>query len=342
MKKFVLLTFIIFILIACNTNPALFTPKSTNTLSPFENTLNLIPTFTRTPFQPLPPTYTRTITPTPVNTSTPTNTPTYFTSTPTLWNDNLISPPDQVKILILGSDWRSGSGFRTDIIVFIAINPKDKTITAVSFPRDLYVFIPGHEQNRINVAQALGGFGLISDTFSENFNIRPDYYVMTNLQGFINIIDIIGGIDVEVASHLSDKCDLPQTYQGYCTVKPGTIHMDGDTALWYVRSRYTTSDFDRMRRSQEVLEAIFKKMLSVGVVSQALNFYNLVVENIETDIPLDTILSLIIIAPDISVRKYIIGPSETTPYRVPETGTQVLIPDEIAIQNLLRQALYLY
>ena len=82
----------------------------------------------------------------------------------------------------MGSDWRPGSGFRTDIIVLIAINPNNKTITAVSFPRDLYISIPGHEQNRINVAQALGGFGLMSDTFSENFNIRPDYYIMANLQ----------------------------------------------------------------------------------------------------------------------------------------------------------------
>ena len=118
--------------------------------------------------------------------------------------------------------------------------------------------------------------------------------------------------------------------------------MNGETALWYVRSRYTTSDFDRMRRSQEILEAIFKKMLNLDVVSQALYLYNLVIDNVETNLPLDTILSLIMITPDITVRKFVIGASETTPYRIPESGAQVLIPDETAIQNILRQALYLY
>ena len=164
---------------------------------------------------------------------------------------------------------------------------------------------------------------------------------MANLQGFVSIIETLGGIDVSAAYRLSDKCDLPQAYQGYCTVEPGVVHMDGNTALWYVRSRYTTSDFDRMRRSQEVMNAILQRMLSLDAVLRAPELYNLLINNVETNMPMNTILSMVVLAPNVKLRKFIIGASETTPYRVPENGAQVLLPDEFAIQEILRQALYL-
>jgi len=342
MKKLYLVAILVLILIACNTNLFPLTQNFNGPNIDLTSIINISNSSTCTPFQPLPPTSTSTVTPTPVDTNTPTLTPTYFTPTAKLWNNNLIAPNDQVNILVLGSDWRPGAGYRTDIIILISINPKDHIISAVSFPRDLYVSIPGHEMNRINVAHALGGFSLLSDTFYENFNIRPDHYVMTNLNGFKNIIDSMGGIEVNAARQLTDKCDLPQSNNGYCSVLPGIIYMDGATALWYVRSRYTTSDFDRMRRSQEVMSAIFYKMLSLDVILKAPTFYNLFINNINTDLNSDTIFSLITILPNITIRKFIIGTSETTPYRVPENGAQVLIPDHIAIQNILKQALYLY
>jgi len=307
-----------------------------------QNILLTLPTSTRTPFQPLPPTPTATITLTPTNTLTPTQTAIFFTPTPTLWNQNLVTPSNQVQILVLGSDRRAGVGFRTDTIILVTINPKHNIVTAVSFPRDLYVNIPGHGMNRINVAMALGGFNLLANTFFENFQVRPDYYILTDLSGFVGIINSLGRIHVNVAQRLSDKCDLPEAVNGYCVINPGMINMNGETALWYIRSRYTTSDFDRLRRSQEVMESIFNRMLSLDVVVKAPELYNQFRNSVETNMPMDTILAFVLLAPHIEIRKYMIGSSETTPFRVPESGAQVLIPNEIAIQNKLIKAIYLY
>ena len=175
----------------------------------------------------------------------PTNRP----PTKTPWVNNAELPEGQRKILILGSDSRGDGGFRTDVILLLILNPQQGTASAVSFPRDLYVNIPGVGQDRINTAMVYGGFSLLAATFEANFGVRPDSYVLTNFGGFVEIVNSLGGIEVNAASSLTDKCDLPQAnWDGYCTVEPGFIGMDGDTALWYVRARYTTSDFDRTRR----------------------------------------------------------------------------------------------
>ena len=127
-------------------------------------------------------------------------------------------------------------------IILVAINKKTGATSVVSFPRDLYVTLPGYRQERINVAQPLGGFELTQATFQYNFGFTPDYYLLTNFQGFVNIIDSLGGINVYVPWELYDDCSLPiQDSTGKCSVGPGQVYMDGETALWYARSRYSTS-----------------------------------------------------------------------------------------------------
>ena len=85
------------------------------------------------------------------------------------------------------------------------------------------------------------------------FDGHPDAWFTRGIdfQGFKGIIDSLGGINVNVGSYLSDNCDLPQAVDRYCTVYPGVMNMDGGTALWYVRSRHTSSDIDRNRRQQD-------------------------------------------------------------------------------------------
>ena len=185
-------------------------------------------TATSTPFQPLPPTNTPLPSPTPSETATPK--PTRRPPTKTPWVNNADLPEGQRKILILGSDSRGDGGFRTDVILLLILNPQQGTASAVSFPRDLYVNIPGVGQDRINTAMVYGGFPLLAATFEANFGVRPDSYVLTNFGGFVEIVNSLGGIDVNAAASLTDKCDLPQAnWDGYCTVEPGMIGMDGMT-----------------------------------------------------------------------------------------------------------------
>ncbi len=129
---------------------------------------------------------------------------------PTKTETSLIIPKDQVNILVLGSDMRETADFRTDVILLVSISPSRNTVSVVSFPRDLYVQIPGWGSNRINTSQEFGGFPLTQSTFQINFGFTPDYYILTNFYGFIAIVDSLGGIDVHAAYQLSDICKLPQ------------------------------------------------------------------------------------------------------------------------------------
>ncbi|HEX9013517.1 MAG TPA: LCP family protein [Anaerolineaceae bacterium] len=247
-------------------------------------------------------------------------------------------PAGQVNILIFGSDWRPNAGYRTDVILLLSVNTQKGTAALVSFPRDLYVDIPGWTMQRLNTAQAHGGFALTQATFAENFGVRPDHYIMTNFQGFKGIIDTLGGINIYASRSLSDTCDLPQAVRGYCNVEPGTIHMDGATALWYVRARHSTSDFDRTRREQEVIQAIFYKLISLNGLARVPELFNMFSSSVETDMSLTDFLSLLPAAKQLTdlknLTRYFIGTGQVTSWITPD-GADVLVPDEDLIFNTI-------
>jgi LCP family protein required for cell wall assembly len=254
-------------------------------------------------------------------------------------------PVGQVNILLLGSDWRPGQGSRTDVIMLLSLIPDQGTATLTSFPRDLYVNIPGYGYERINVVQAYGGFELMQQTFVEVFDAPVDYYMLTNFTGFTGIIDTLGGITVNAAFGLTDRCDLPQAVEKDCSVPAGRVNMNGETALWYVRSRYTTDDFDRTRRAQEVIIAIAQKTMSLNALSQAGELYQLFRNSVETNLPLDVIVKLLPLASDIMrqpsiLQRYAITEKEITHFTVPVTHARVLLPDYDAIAEIIRKALY--
>lgn len=338
-KNFLLVVLLVFFLSSCSLP---FVPQAQPTPIPLAALLeNTAPTLT--PFQPIAPTAT------PAPTEAPTSTPTpeiTVVPTATSYIPSYVIPEDQIRILILGSDYRPGRGFRTDVIMLLVLNPKAGTATLTSFPRDLYVTIPGVGMERINTAQAYGGFALTQATFQQNFGISPDYYMMTNFDGFKGIINTLGGINVNVASMLYDECNsaVPiRDGQGYCTVYAGIQPMDGETALWYVRSRHTSSDFDRTRREQEVLTALFQKLISLNALNRASELYDTFKASVETNIPLTEIASLLPLAGQLAgntslLRHYAIGSSETYNYIVPGSGAMVLIPDPYSVAQVIQQA----
>ena len=345
MKKFILIGSLLLVFLSSCSLP--FSPSSTPTPIPISSILldtgsGIKPTLT--PFQPIPPTPTKTVIVLP--TSTPSPTPTLAPQFPTLAPYSGSQPEGQVNILILGSDSRGDPGFRTDVIILLSLNPNKGTATLTSFPRDLYISIPGIGMERINTAQEYGGFPLTVATFQNNFNVTPNYYMMTNFNGFKGIIDTLGGVDVRAAITFKDKCSVRslEDGMGYCTIPAGTFHMNGETALWYVRSRYSTSDFDRTRREQEVMIAIFQKMISLNGLNRAAELYGQFNSSVETNIPLSEIIALLPLASQLaanpsSIRHYAIGPTDTYNYIVPGSGAMVLIPDQNAVMSIIQQAL---
>jgi LCP family protein required for cell wall assembly len=255
------------------------------------------------------------------------------------------APSGQVNILLLGSDYRANQGSRTDTLLLVSLFTKEKKISLISFPRDLFLEIPGFGQERINTTQSLGGFPLTQATFEYNFGIHLDHYMMTNFNGFQAIIDTLGGIDINAAANLTDRCDLPYSQGSYCSVGPGPHHLDGALALWYVRSRYSSNDFDRGGRAQEVIEGIFKKIISWDAISKAPELFNLFINSVETDMTLTDVMPLIplasFIATDSSqVKRYTIGLNQVNPYISPSTGAYLLMPDYNAIWQVILEAIY--
>jgi LCP family protein required for cell wall assembly len=340
------LIFLIILSFACNT-PTLVNQVNGDPAQPQPVTFNLVTldpnsTATPTPFQPLNPTQiflapSATATPT-LATSTPVmgETPIDITMTPQPVAEMLKLPDGLVNILIFGSDWRPSGGYRTDTIILASLNTKEGTVSLVSFPRDLFVNIPGWEMQRINTAQAHGGFAMTQAMFVYNFGIKPDHYMMTTFSGFSSLIDYMGGVDVNAARNLSDKCDF--TYSKWCSVGPGVVHMNSVMALWYIRARYSTSDTDRGRRAEEVLQAIFSKLISLDGITKAPQLYAQFKNAFETDMTLGDVIPLL---PQVSkltdpshIRRFSIGYNLASDWVTPE-GAMVLIPNLPGIRDAI-------
>ncbi len=293
---------------------------------------------TATPFLPLVPTLT--FIPTEMPTLVPSPIP---TDEPDPLKENepkgeRIQNTNQIKLLVMGSDQRLGDvGFRTDTILLVILDIDKKTVSMVSFPRDLYVQVPGYSYQRINTAMFYGGFDTIAQTLNLNFGVKPDYYILVNFQAFEKIIDTLGGIDVEVGQAFSDRYMTNKNKQ----IPTGTVHMDSSVALWYARSRQTSNDFDRARRQQEVLHAIGKRLIRVETIENAKDLYKILSENVMTNLTWSVIkpfipLTLKIREPS-QVKRFVVGPGEVYDWITPG-GAMVLIPRPDQITLLLKEA----
>jgi len=245
--------------------------------------------------------------------------------------------PNQINILLLGSDKRpSWSNYRTDTIILVTLNSKLGQVNITSFPRDLYVMIPGWGMDRINTAWTNGGRKLLYATLEHNFGIVPDYFVLAHFFAFKNFVDDLGGLDVPVTEQVSDY------RSGYwITVPAGEVHMDADLVLWYVRSRKTTNDFARNRRQQEVLQAIIVKLLSINGIRRAPEIFKLYRSSVRTDFKTKDVLAWLPFAARVArnpdIHMYAIGNQHVYDWVTP-MGAMVLIPDQQAVMDVIRKS----
>jgi len=193
--------------------------------------------------------------------------------------------------------------------------------------------------DRINTALIRGGFESLAMTIEYNLGFQPDYWVLVNFSGFTSLLDTIGGIDVQVGITFTDKRD---GYGDY-TVTAGTVHMDGETALWYVRARYTSNDLDRNRRQQEVLKAIFLRLLSIDALIRAPDLYNQFRNTVQTNMPLGDIIPFLPLAAQLrdtsNLHLFAISSSHVSSWINPYNGAQVLLPNREAVRSIFLQAL---
>lgn len=271
-------------------------------------------------------------------------------------SDVLNNGQETINFLLIGSDKRSGTSFRTDTMIVAILRPNEGQVSMISIPRDLWVSIPGWGNNRINTAYQYGinngypggGPGLLKDTIQYNLGIRIDHTAMVDFDGFRKIVDTLGGVDIPVVCPYTDWRLIDPSYNPNIeenwylyTVNPGIIHMDGDLALWYARSRQKSSDFDRGRRQQEVLRAIFTQALQAGTLTRIPELYNNVKDSVETDLGLGNILQLALYAPKMTnadIRSYYIRPPYVSSW-ITSGGAYVLSPNPDLLTQLLTEAL---
>jgi polyisoprenyl-teichoic acid--peptidoglycan teichoic acid transferase len=334
--------------------PAAPREKPTDTPTPFrpatETPLPVGPTATLTATETLPP-FPFLTTPTPSGALPPWAPyagPIYPASTPIPTPAREIPQgKDTLNIALLGIDTSETKGsYRTDAIMILSLNRSRTSAALISFPRDLYVYIPAYGMQRINAAflqgQELhypgGRFGLFADTMKYNFGLRVDHYALMNFQGFKDMVNALDGIDVAAARPLTD---FRSGYGNY-TVPAGVTHMDGSTALWYVRARQTTSDFDRERRQQEAILAIAQRLLDLRAIANLPGFFGIFMKYFESDLTLDIVAPYAELAGSVSpsslLRYRIAAPDGCRNWTTPQGG-MVLLPKYDAIRGMLEEVL---
>lgn len=177
-----------------------------------------------------------------------------------------------VNILLIGSDSRQNdTSGRSDAMILLSLSSRTKTVCLTSLLRDMYVDIPGYDGNRLNAAYAFGGAELLMQTIELNFNIPVHRYMVVNFEGFANLVDAVGGIDLELSSaeieyvngYLVEYNMLTGRPQGTDNMDPsisGLVHLNGPQALAYTRNRYIGTDFGRTERQRKVLTAVIRKL----------------------------------------------------------------------------------
>ena len=310
--------------------PATLPPTWTRPASPQPVTPSLPPpTLTPTPSPPSPPIHR----PTAVTITSTYNHPSSTLAIPTAVPTQAIRD-DAITILLLGSDQRPDwEDWHTDAVQYVVIYPDVPAASILSIPRDLYVYIPNFWMSRINFADMYGetasfdggGLGLLNQTLLHNLGISADYYAKVDFDGLIGLIDTIGGIDVPVHCQIQDFWPYPNE-QGeyyYISLEPGIQHMDGELALWYSRSRKTTSVFSRERRQQQVLEAMWRRARQENLFEKIPALYEQSSDLFETDLGLTDILALGLTAAQldsVNIKRRSIGWGQVLPYTTPYGG----------------------
>jgi LCP family protein required for cell wall assembly len=217
-----------------------------------------------------------------------------------------------VNIILLGTDEAlHNSGYAlTDTMIIVSINRDTGSVNMLHLPRDLYVYIPTTNgmMQRLNVAYGVGesigwtggGFGLLRQTILYNFGINVHYYAKVDFDGFRDIVDLLGGVNIAVDCAYEDYpligTELPDgvrrsTEDGLRVLDVGYYEMNGAQALWYARTRRTSSDFDRGRRQQQLLRAIWHKARQSVSLTNAPELWSQGIQIVETDLTLTEVIN---------------------------------------------------
>ncbi len=211
---------------------------------------------------------------------------------------------DIFNILVIGCDTRKKGGVgRSDAMILFSINEDTEKIHMTSIMRDSYVSIPGKGNNRINAAYAFGGGKLLLNTIETNFAVDVDKYVSFDFYSFVDVVDSVGGIDVEVTEaeipvlngYVKELNKLNGRAEGtYYVTESGLQHLNGTQALGYARIRYVgDGDFERTGRQRTVITKVFEKAKTLNLL-EINDLLNTFLPQVKTNLTQEEILSLLL------------------------------------------------
>lgn len=267
-----------------------------------------------------------------------------------------------VNIMLLGGDdeLSTDGTIRTDTMIVVSINTQTRTVSMLSLPRDLFVYVPTPTMTRLNTVYGIGesfgwqggGWELLRETIFYNFGINVHYFAKVDFTGFETIIDTLGGVDIAVDCTYEDyypnavidpTLPVEQNYS-LRTLDVGYYTFDGFDALWYARTRRVADDFDRGRRQQQMLRAIFRAALREGLVASVPQLWGDITQVVQTNIPFDLVLGLLPIALEVdpaNIANYTLTRTYHTlpwqPTEGPFQGQYVQLPVYEPIRQLLTE-----
>lgn len=208
------------------------------------------------------------------------------------FDTELIKAKDKTTILIMGVDIRHDDAGRSDTMMIATIDPKKDSASLLSVPRDTRVRIYGYGYDKINAAFAYGGEPLAERTVENFLGINIDHYVTIDVSSFVKIIDAIGGIDVDVEKRMYYEDPWDDDGGLYIDLYPGLQHMDGKTAVTYVRYRDSEGDIGRIKRQQKFMAACMEKVMSPTFIPRIPAVLREVIDAVDTDMTTRQLLEL--------------------------------------------------
>ena len=193
-------------------------------------------------------------------------------------------PHDKTVVMIMGIDEREGDVGRSDTLMIATLDPKKNKAAILSVPRDTRVKIKGYGFDKINAAYAYGGHKLTQSTVEDLLGVEMEHYIIINVNAFTKIIDAIGGVDINVEKRMYYEDPWDDDGGLLIDLYPGQQHMDGKTAITYVRYRDEEGDIGRITRQQKFMQAVMDKLTSPSIIPRLPAIISQVIESIDTDL----------------------------------------------------------
>ena len=207
-----------------------------------------------------------------------------FDEKPVAKKTEMMASGDKTVVMLMGVDEREGDVGRSDTLMIATLDPKKKKAAILSIPRDTRVKIQGHGFDKINAAYAYGGHKLTQNTVENLLGVEMEHYVLINVNAFTKIIDAIGGVDINVEKRMYYEDPWDDNGGLVINLYPGQQHMDGKTAITYVRYRDEEGDIGRIARQQKFMQAVMDKLTSPAIIPRIPAIIGEVVDCIDTDL----------------------------------------------------------